>query len=92
MSAYMLVGFDADYDEWKTVFDSDPAGRAEIAKSYTISRGVENPNEIFVRVELGSVDDARVLRDRLVASGALNGSFKVAMQPTVVEVTEAHSY
>jgi hypothetical protein len=92
MTAYMLVGFDADYDEWKPVFDTDPAKRAEIAKGYTISRAVDNPNEIFVRVELESVEDAKTLRDRLLASGALSGRFAVTMQPTVVEVAETHSY
>jgi len=91
MTAYMLIGFDADYDEWKPIFDTDPANRAEIAKGYTISRGVDNPNDIFVRVEFASVEDAKTLRDRLLATGVI-GRFPVTMQPTVVEVAETHSH
>lgn len=91
MTAYMLVAFDADWDEWKPLFDTDPANRAELASGYTISRGVDTPNDIFVRVELPSVDAARTLRDRLVNSGVL-GEVTVKVQPTVVEVVEAHTY
>ena len=77
----------------KRVFDTDPAKRAEIAKGYTISPWRREPNQIFVRVDLESVEDAKTLRDRLVASGALSGGrFTVTMQPTVVEVAETHSY
>jgi len=89
--AYMLIQFDADYDEWKPAFDADPAGRAQVAKGYTISRSVDNANDIFVRVEFGSVDDAKSFRDRLVASGVLN-SFTVKTPPTVVEVAETGTY
>src|SRR5512138_50416 len=50
MADYMLIQFDAPWDAWKTVFDSDPAGRAEIAKGYTLFRGVDSPNDIYVQV------------------------------------------
>ena len=62
--AYMLIHFDADYDEWKRAFDADPAGRAQVAKGYSISRGVDNPNDIFVRVEFASVEEAKSFRER----------------------------
>ena len=35
-------------------------------------RSVDNPNEVFTRVEFDSVEDATAFRDRLVASGALD--------------------
>jgi hypothetical protein len=91
MSAYMLIHFDADWDEWKPVFDSDPAGRAQIAKGYLISRGVDTPNDIFVRVEFASVEDAKTFVERLVGSGVL-GQTTVKEGPTVVEVVESRTY
>ena len=89
--AYLLIKFDADWDEWKPAFDSDPAGRAEIAKSYSIARNVETPSEIFVRLEFDAVDEAKTFRDRLVASGVLD-RFKVDMGPTVVDIAETGTY
>ena len=91
MAAYMLIQFDAPWDEWKPVFDSDPAGRAEIAKGYTLFRGVDSPNDIYVQVEFSSVEDAKTLRSRLVDSGVLGG-FTVTSPPTVVEVAESKTY
>ena len=91
MAAYMLIHFDADYEEWKPVFDSDPAGRMQVAKGYTISRGVDNPNDIFVRVEFGSVEEAKSFAERLQNSGALS-KFTVKTPPTVVEVADSGSY
>ena len=54
-------------------------------------RSVENPNEVFTRVEFDSVEDAKSFRDRLVASGALN-SATVLTPPTVVELVENLTY
>ena len=91
MAAYMLLNFDADWDEWKPTFDSDPAGRSESAKGYIISRGVDDPNDIYVRVEFASVEEAKTFVDRLLAAGVL-GRFTVKNGPTVVEVAESGSY
>ena len=91
MAAYMLIHFDVDYDEWKPAFDADPAGRAQVAKGYTISRGVDNPNDIFVRAEFASVEDAKAFREKLIGTGA-PGRFTMKMPPTVVEVVETHTY
>ena len=91
MAAYMLIHFDADYDEWKPAFDSDPAGRAQVAKGYIISRGVDNPNDIFVRVEFAAVEEAKSFVERLLGSGVL-GRFTIKTPPTVVEVVESHTY
>src|SRR2546421_6077408 len=70
--AFTVLHFETDdYDSWKSMFDSDPAGRRQAGKGHIISRNPDNPREVFVRVEFGSVEDARSFRDRLVASGAL---------------------
>jgi hypothetical protein len=89
--AFVLIHFDADFDEWKRAFDADPARRAETAKAHTIARGVDDPNDIFVRVEFGSVEDAADFRDRLLGVGVLD-AFDVETPPTVVEVVETHTY
>jgi hypothetical protein len=91
MAVYMLMNFDADWDEWKPVFDSDPAGRRQIAKRHSIARSVDNPNDIFLRTEYDSVDDAKALRDKLLASGVLD-RFNVKTGPTIVEVAEQETY
>ena len=89
--ASMLIHFDAPYDEWKPIFDSDPAGRAEVAKGYTVSRGVDNPNDIFVRVDFASVEEAQSFREKLIGTGVL-GRYPVKMEPTVVEIADQHTY
>ena len=82
--AFTVLNFETnDYEAWKSMFDSDPAGRRQAGKGHIVSRNADNPNEVFVRVEFDSVDDARAFRDRLVGSGALdNPSMRVKMGPT----------
>jgi hypothetical protein len=89
----MLGHFDVgDFDKWKReIFDADPAGRQQAAKGHMLSRSVDNPNEVFVRVEFDSVEDARAFRDRLLASGALD-NVNVKTPPTIAEVAEETSY
>jgi hypothetical protein len=90
--AFMLVQFEVDdYDAWKEGFDSDPAGRAQSAKNYVISRGVDDPSQVFVRLEFGSPEEARSFRERLMESGALD-RLTVKMPPTVVEVADSAEY
>jgi hypothetical protein len=90
--AFMLVQFEVDdYDAWKEGFDSDPAGRAQSAKNYVISRGVDDPSQVFVRLEFGSAEEARSFRERLMESGALD-RLTVKMPPTVVEVADRAEY
>ena len=91
--AFMLGHFDVgDYDTWKReTFDKDPAGRKQAGKGHTISRSIDNPNEVFVRVEFDSVDDAKSFRERLLGSGALD-NVDVKTPPTVVEVADVATY
>ena len=90
---YILGHFDVgDYDTWKReIFDVDPAGRREVAKGHVLSRSVDNPNEVFVRVEFDSVEDAKSFRERLLASGALD-NVTVKTGPTVVELADEARY
>jgi hypothetical protein len=89
---YMVGNFDVgDYDTWKKMFDSDPGGRAQSAKGHTVSRNVDNPSDVFVRVEFDSVDDAKTFRERLLSSGALN-NVTVKTQPTIIEVADEARY
>ena len=62
-------------------------------KGHVVSRNADNPNEVFVRVEFASVDDARAFRERLLASGALDrAGSTVKMGPTVIEPVETVTY
>jgi hypothetical protein len=82
-----------DYDAWKPIFDSDPAGRKQSATGHSLSRSVDNPNAIFIRSEFPSVEAAKAFRQRLLDSGALERSGStVKVPPTVVEVAEAVTY
>ena len=90
--AFMLMQFEVeDFDAWKQVFDSDPAGRREIAKGHQIFRGVDDPNQVFVATEYASVEDAKSLRERLIASGVLD-RFTVKTDPTITELAESEQY
>jgi hypothetical protein len=82
-----------DYDSWKPLFDSDPAGRKQSATGHSISRSVDNPNAIFIRSDFPSGDEAKAFRQRLIDSGVLERSdATVKLPPTVVEVAEAVTY
>jgi hypothetical protein len=82
-----------DYDSWKPMFDSDPAGRKQSATGHTISRSVDDPNAIFIRADFPSVDEAKAFRQRLIDSGALERpGVNVKVQPTIVEQAEAITY
>lgn len=88
----MLIRFDLeDYDGWKQVFDSDPAGRRGSAAGHTISRGVDETGAVFVKVDFASVEEAGAFRQRLLDSGAL-GSFAPTVHPIVVEQVEQVEY
>ena len=90
--ASMLLHFETDdYDAWKEMFDSDPAGRLQSATGHSISRSVDNPNAVFVRAEFSSVDEAKTFRQRLLDSGVL-GRVNVKVGPTVVERAEEVTY
>lgn len=80
-----------DYDTWKQMFDTDPAGRAKLGKGHRLFRSVANPSDVFVAVEFGSAEDAQTFREGLLASGALD-RVTVKTGPTVVEEAETVEY
>ena len=93
--AIVVLNFEIDdYDAWKLMFDEDPAGRRESgANGYVVSRAVDNPNEVFIRVDFPSVEQAKTFRERLIASGAVErGGMRMKSGPTVAEVEDATTY
>jgi hypothetical protein len=93
--AIVVLNFEVDdYDAWKPVFDQDPAGRRESgATGYVVSRAVDNPNEVFIRVEFPSVEQGKAFRERLIASGAMERSgMRMKSGPTVADVDDATTY
>ena len=77
-----------DYNAWKPMFDHDVPGARKSAKGLRIFRSVEDPNEVFIQIEFASSDDAKVARERLLASKVLD-RFRDKSGPTVVEEAEA---
>ncbi len=90
--AFMLMQFEVDdFAGWKQIFDSDPAGRKAVAKGHQIFRGVDNPKQVFVATEYESVEDAKAVRERLLASGVLN-DMTTKTEPTVTELADSARY
>lgn len=93
--AIMLLHFEVDdYDAWKPMFDADPVGRQEGgAKGHMVSRAVDNPNEVFIRVEFPSVEQAKAFRQKLVESGTFDrAGMRVKTGPVVAEVADSVTY
>ena len=91
--AYLLSVLKVDdFDNFKQMFDSDPAGRAGSAKGHRLFRGVDDPNLVFVGTEFDSADDAKAFKDRLMGAGVLDQGGSVAQEPTVAELVEEQRY
>ena len=69
--AFLVGVFEGDFDAFKQQFDSDPLGRKQAPKGHTMLRGVDNPNEIFLRVEFDSAEEAKSFRDKVRGSDVL---------------------
>lgn len=89
--AFLVGVFEGDFDAFKQQFDSDPLGRGQVAKGHTLMRGVENPSEIFVRVEFDSAQDAKSFRDQVLASTVMQ-NVNIKLSPTVTELVDQASY
>ena len=89
--AFLVGVFEGDFDAFKQQFDSDPLGRKQAAKGHTMLRGVDNPNEIFLRVEFGSAEEAKSFRDKVHGSGVLQ-NVTVKVPPTVTEMADQATY
>jgi len=89
--AFLVGVFEGDFDAFKQQFDSDPLGRKQAAKGHTILRGVDNPNEIFLRVEFDSVQDARSFQQKVGGSDVLQ-NVTVKIPPTLSEMADQATY
>jgi hypothetical protein len=89
--AFLVGVFEGDIDAWKQIFDSDPLGRRQLAKGHTLLRGVDTPDQIFVRIEFDSVEDARSFGEKVRGSGVL-ANVNVKLPPTVAELVDQASY
>jgi hypothetical protein len=74
-----------------SMFDADPPGAGSQAKSHRILRSADDPNDLFIQVELDSREDAVAARDALLASGVLD-RVDVQERPAVAEEAEAIAY
>ena len=92
MAAFMVSHFDVgDYDSWKEMFDSDPAGRKQAAEGHRIMRNVDNPSDVWIRLDFESLDEAKAFRERLLESGVLE-RITVKGGPEVVELADEAQY
>ena len=90
--ALVVMSFQVDdYDEWKKLFDADPADRKSVAKGHRLSRSVDNPNEVYLAVEFPSADDARTVVGRLRERGVFE-RYTPTVGPTITEVAEEITY
>ena len=89
--AFLTGVFEGDFDAFKQRFDSDPLGRKQVAKGHTMLRGVDNPNEIFLRVEFDSVEVARSFQEKVRGSDVLQ-DMTIKVPPTVTEMVEQTTY
>ena len=79
-----------DFDAWKAMFDEDAPRAREKALGWTLYRGTEDPNEVFIRVDFASVDEAKAARDKVLASGVLD-RIPEHTGPTVVQQAETRT-
>ena len=89
--AFLVGVFEGDVDAWKKTFDSDPLGRRQAAKGHTILRGVDNPNQVFVRIEFDSAEDAKTFAEKVRGSNVLE-NLTPTVPPTVAEMFDQASY
>ena len=79
-----------DFDAWKLLFDQDIPNAREKALGWTLYRGTDDPNEVFIRVDFASVEDASEARDKVLASGVLE-RIPDHTGPVVVQQAEART-
>ena len=91
MPAYIVGVFEGDVDAWKERFLSDPLGRKQVAVGHTLLRGVDNPNEVFVRLEFETVEGAKAFAEKVRGSNVLEG-LTVKVPPTAAELLDKATY
>jgi hypothetical protein len=89
--AFLVGVFEGDFDAFKQQFDSDPLGRKQAAKGHTLLRGVDNPSEMFLRVEFESAEEAKAFQEKVRGSDVLK-NVTVKVPPTVAELADQATY
>ena len=89
--AFVVGVMEGDFDAFKRQFDEDPLGRKQVAKGHTFLRGVDNPNEMFVRIEFNTADEAKSFAERVRSSTVLQ-NVTVKFPPTSVELVDETTY
>lgn len=84
MAAFIITRIQTgDYDTWRPMFDQDRPRAREKAQVQRVLQSVDDPNEVYVYLEFGSVEDANEARERLDSSGVLE-RFADTYGPSVV--------
>jgi hypothetical protein len=91
MTVALIGVFEGDYDAFKQQFDADPLDRKAVAKGHSLRRGVDNPNQIFVRIEFDSAEDAKSFGEKVRSSDVLQ-NVSVKVPPTVTEEADRADY
>lgn len=85
MSAFIITRIQTgDYDAWRPMFDQDRPRAREQAVAQRVFRSVDDPNHVFIVLEVESTEDARESSRRLLESGVLE-RFEDKHGPNVVE-------
>jgi len=73
MTAFIITRIQTgDYDRWRRMFDQDLPRAREKALLQRVLRSTDDPNEVFIYLEYGNLEDANEARDRLLSSGVLD--------------------
>jgi hypothetical protein len=89
--AFIVGILEGDFDAFKRQFDEDPLGRKQAAKGHTLLRGVDNPNEVFVRIEFATAEEATSFAEKVRSSTVLQ-NMSVKVPPTAVELADQATY
>jgi hypothetical protein len=89
--AFIVGVFEGDFDAFKRQFDEDPLGRKQVAKGHTLLRGVDNPNEVFVRIEFATAEQATSFAEKVRNSTVLQ-NMNVKLPPTATELADQATY
>jgi hypothetical protein len=89
--AFLVGVFEGDFDAFKRQFDQDPLGRKQAAKGHTLLRGVDNPNEVFVRIEFATAEQATSFAEKVRNSTVLQ-NMNVRLPPTATELADQATY
>jgi hypothetical protein len=89
--AFIVGVMEGDFDAFKRQFDEDPLGRKQVAKGHTLLRGIDNPNEMFVRIEFDTAEDAKSFAEKVRSSTVLQ-NVTVKVPPTAVELADQATY